>query len=141
MGIESSYGHEASRSERLEHEYHAAMIRYDELRCAVSEAELLWHERVAANDGERAMARLTLEQDGLRGEAEASAQRGEPSTERAFRMLEQLVDAETRVLGLYLDALQESPELAARIKDRHPWVVERLRDAANDAAYVAQKSA
>ncbi len=142
MSSEALHSHEAPRTERREREYHAAVLRYDELRNAVPEADkLLWHEQPAVNDGERAMARLNLEGEGFLGEAEARAQRGEPYAERAFRMLEQLERARATILGLYLDALRESPELAERIAREQPWVLECLREAANDSDDTVRQAA
>jgi flagellar motor switch protein FliG len=122
-GMESLPMQEASET-RAEREYAEAVSRYRELHAVVGETENLIHnERPAETYEEELIARLNLEREGLLGQAEAYAQKGEASAERSMRMLEQLKSAEQQILSLYFDARADSQELADLIEKEHPWVV------------------
>jgi hypothetical protein len=132
-----------SREQELARAYHDVVLRYEALKDASPEAhELMFRDRVAETDDERAVATLTLQEEALANEAEALAQKSVDKTltsseqrslavqERSMRMLEQVTHAELAILGVYCDALRDSGELAAVIREDHPWV-EKLVHAAN----------
>jgi hypothetical protein len=122
-GLESLPVQETSET-RAEREYTEAVSRYRELHAAVGEAENLVHnEKPAETYEEELIARLNLEREGLLGQAEAYAQKGEARAERSMRMLEQLKSAEQQILGLYFDARLHSQKLSDLIEKEHPWVV------------------
>ena len=113
-----------AQESHIEREYAEAASRYQELHTSVAEADNLMHkERPAETYEEEVIARLELERQGLLGEAEAFAQKGEARAERAMRMLEQLKASEEQILVLYFDSRLHSQELADVIEKEHPWVV------------------
>jgi len=132
-GIEGSTERPTSRSERLRSEYALAVSRYLALRASVPEA-LMYEEKPATTPEARAVAALDLERDGVHGVAEAFAQQNKEGAERAARMIEQMLDAKLTLLRLYCDAHRESEELAALIREEHPFV-QAMLDSANDESY------
>lgn len=115
-----------------------AIKRFEALEASVPEAEdiLFRGERPRFRE-ELVMGGGELKAGACVQEAEAHADRGEYTAERAERMLEQLVQYENGIQGLYYDALsrKDLEDLAAFIKKRHGTV------AANDDVFQQNEAA
>lgn len=103
--------------EKKESRYKAAVARYEELKKSVTEAgQYVYMERPANGKEEQAIAKLELERDGCLGEAEKCYQKGDPHGEGILRMLADFKQEQIKMLGLYFDAKNKSPEFAELLK-------------------------
>jgi hypothetical protein len=126
--VESTESDTSSRESRKQLSYREAVQRYYELKDAVPEAEkLMFRERPATSNEEKAIAKLELQIEGHESQAEAYAQQGDAYAERVMRMLAQFKEAEKTILEIYCDALGTgSEEFAEILREEHPWLGEAI---------------